>query len=182
MHQGSEHTGHAPAQVLSLLGCLVVRPWPRVPITNHHHVEGAARWPTHRISVCATASRKLTVFDCCFLGLPRRSCVPNTHHHRPTDHQRIANGVNGSPCEHSDAQQVSDTRHMRQSSSFPFWKDMQEVTHQVGHFPIPCYALVGHFRVRAFAEHPPSPFRGSGAIAESSRPSSLAWSPTMPVS
>ena len=85
----------------------MVRPWPRVPITNHHHVEGAARWPTHRISVCATASRLLTVFDSSFSNLPRRSCVPNTHHHRPKDHQRIANGATVPLCEHSGAQQGS---------------------------------------------------------------------------
>ena len=100
--------------------------------------------------------------------------------------QRITNGlptVQRFPFASIRARnRVADTLHMRQSSSFPFWKDMQEVTHQVGHFPIPCYALVGYFRVAAFAEHPPSPFSGGGAIAESSRLSSLAWSPTMPVS
>ena len=42
---------------------------------------------------------------------------------------------------------------MSQRSSYLLWEDMQEVTHQVGHFPFPCHALVGHFRARAVSAH-----------------------------
>lgn len=57
------------------------------------------------------------------MARPWRPLVPITHHH----HSEVA--------------------------AYLVWGDMQEVTHQVGHFPFPCHALVGHFRSRAVPAH-----------------------------